>query len=281
MRKKIFQDWQILRSGRRADFAIIIAITVIFLFIIAMNVRLIYRQTSNQAEEIGQMQLEVIRGDFQNSLYRAEDATVQLSMETEQMLRAKTPLPDIEKFFYKRKREQKKLTGGVCFNAYIANKDWSIIPDFDMPPDYHAPERLWYKGAEENFGRTYITEPYVDAMTGNMCYTMSRMLYDQQTVVAMDFNFSDVQYFIRKMSMNKNRKALIVTKSGMIIGYNDMKLVGEKVSKPRAAKVLPRPLTAKTIRFFSTRRRMIGTLSWASTIGRFTRTATRKFFSRR
>ena len=230
MRKKLFQDWQILKHGRRSDFAMIIAMTLIFLFVITINVRLIYRMTSNQAEEIGQTQLEVIRGDFQNTLYQAEGSTLQTAMEAEQMLNASISREDLEKYLYKRKREQKNRTGGVCFNVYISGKDWSIIPDFDMPPDYHAPERLWYKGAIENPGRTYITEPYVDAMTNVMCYTISKMLDDKQTVVAMDFTFSEVQYFIRKMSMNKDRTALIVTKSGIIIGYNDMKFVGQKLA---------------------------------------------------
>ena len=230
MDKKFFQEWQILKSGRRIDFAIIIAITVIFLFVIAMNVRLIFHVTSNQTEEIGQTQLEVIRSDFQGTLYQAENATLQTAMEAEQLLKAKTPMKDLEDFFRKRKRERKNLTGGVCFNTYIAGKNWSIIPDFDMPPDYHAPERLWYKGATENPGKIYITEPYIDAMTGMMCFTISKMLDDKQTVVALDFTFSDVQYFIRQMSTSSDRKALIVTKDGMIIGYTDMSLVGEKIS---------------------------------------------------
>ena len=230
MSKKFLQDWQILKSGRRADFAIIISITLIFLFVIAMNVRLIYHMTSNQAENIGQTQLEVIRGDFQGIIYQAEGSTLRVAMEAEQLLRAKTPFKDLEKFFDKRKREQKNITGGTCFNTYIAGKDWTIIPDFDMPPDYHAPERLWYKGAVESQGKTYITEPYIDAMTGMMCYTISKMLEDKQTVVALDFNFSEVQYFIRKMSKAKDRTALIVTDGGLIIGYNDMSLVGEKIS---------------------------------------------------
>ena len=225
------KEWQILKNGKRSDFAIIITITIIFLVVIEMNVRLIFQMTSNQAEEIGQTQLEVIRGDFQGTLYQAEGATLKMAMEAEQLLKDKTPFNEMEKFFDKRKHEQKNLTGGVCFNTYIANKDWAIIPDFDMPPDYHATERLWYKGAAENPSKVYITEPYIDAMTGITCFTMSKMLEDNQTVVALDFTFSDVQYFIRKMSAMSGRTALIVTESGMIIGYTDMNLVGEKISE--------------------------------------------------
>ena len=232
MDKKFFRDWEILKNGRRADFSIIIAITVIFLLVIIMNDRLIFKITSNQTEEIGQTQLEVIRSDFQGAIQMAEGATLRMATEAEQMLKSGATREDLEKFFYRRKREQDNLTNGVCFNAYIyvADKDWTIIPDFDMPNDYHANERLWYKGAVENPGNVYITEPYIDAMTDTMCYTMSKVLSDGKTVVALDFNFADVQYLIKRMGEIGNRNSLIVTRSGMIIGYTDMNLVGEKLS---------------------------------------------------
>ncbi len=228
---KLVQDWQILKQGRRIDFAIIIGITLIFLIVIAMNDRLMFQVTANQTEEIGQMQLEVIRSDFQGTLQEAEGTTIRMAMEAEQLLKNKASRKDIEDYFYRRKREQKNLTGGVCFNVYIAGKDWAVIPDFNMPEDYHAQERLWYKGALENPGQIYISEPYIDAMTGIMCYTISKMLPDKETVVALDFNFSDVQYLINRMNELGNRESLIVTKDGMIIGYSDMNLVGEKISQ--------------------------------------------------
>ncbi len=224
------QDWQILRNGKRADFAIIIAISAIFLFVIAINVRLIFRMTSNQTEEIGQTQLEVIRSEFQGTLYRAEGATLRMAMEAEQLLKVNTPSDELENFFYMRKRELKNSTGGICFNVYIADKDWTIIPDFTLPPEFRVTERLWFKGAVDNGGKIFISEPYLDMTSGIMCYSMSKLLADGKTVVGLDFNFAEIQRFIRKMSANTDRKALIVTRGGMIIGFNDMNLVGGKIS---------------------------------------------------
>ena len=248
------KNWQILKNGKRSDFAVIVIITMIFLIVIELNVRLIFQMTSNQTEEIGKMQLEVIRSDFQGTLQEAENATLRVATEAEQLLKLNTPHKDLEEFFDRRKREQKNLTGGVCFNVYIANKDWAIIPDFNMPPEYHASERLWYKGATQNPGKVYITEPYIDAMTGMMCFTISKMLSDNRTVVALDFTFSEVQYFIRKMSTSGEREALIVTKSGMIIGYTDMDLVGEKISKrlPEYESILNRVVSTERNESFTT-----------------------------
>lgn len=222
-----FKEWQMLR---RSDFFTIGIITAIFLLVIVMNDRLIFKITTNQTEEIGKMQLEVIRSDFQGALQSAEATTMRLAMEAEQLMRSGATHEQLTTFFVKRHREQKNLTGGVCFNVYIAGKNWVIFPDWTAPPDYHATERNWYRGAVENQGKIYITEPYIDAMTGGMCYTMSKMLSDGETVVSIDFNFADVYYLIKKMTELGNRQSLIVTKSGMIIGYTDMDLVGKKIS---------------------------------------------------
>ena len=224
-------EWKILKLGRKKDFAIIIGIAAIFLLVIAMNMRLIFQMTYNQTEEIGQMQLESIRGDLQETLARAEGFTTRMSLLSDQLLNSGTSLDDLEKFFIQKKAEQLDATNGVCFNVYIACKDWAIIPDFDMPDDYHATERLWYKGALENPDQVYITNPYIDAASGVMCFTMSKVLPDNETVVALDFNFSDVQQSILKMRSTGDHTALISTKGGMIIGYTDMSLVGEKIFK--------------------------------------------------
>ena len=122
-----------------------------------------------------------------------------------------------------------------------------------MPEDYHANERLWFKGAAENPGTVYITEPYIDAASGNMCFTMSKMLSDNETVVALDFNFSDMQESISRMTSSSDRNALIVTQTGMIIGYKDMSLVGERISKklPAYEKILERVINSKNNDSFS------------------------------
>ncbi len=253
LNQKIFNSWQILKSGRRADFIIIVVITLIFLCVIIMNVRLIFQMTSNQTEEIGKMQLEMIRDDLQGTLANAEGVTMQMAIEADQLINSGASLAEIEKFFYAKKREQFALTNGVCFNVYITTKSWTIIPDFNMPADYHAPERIWYKGAAENPDKVYISEPYPDAAGNGICFTMSKMLDDNETVVALDFTLSDIQRSILRMTSTSDRAALIVTKSGMIIGYNDMSIVGEKISKrlPEYENILLRVLSTNNHDNFS------------------------------
>ncbi len=230
MRGKIAAEWQLLKSGRAGDFNIIIVIAILFLFVIGLNVELIFQMTAARTEEIGRMQLESIRADFQNVITRAEETTLQTADDVNRMIRSGASQQELVAFFNRRKHDQKLSTNGTCINVYGSDKRWTIIPDFDMPNDYHAPERNWYKGALENPDEVFITEPYIDAASGNMCFSMSVALPDRETVVGLDFNFADVQTSILRMSADNDHTALIVNKLGMIIGHSDMSLVGETVS---------------------------------------------------
>jgi hypothetical protein len=68
-------------------------------------------------------------------------------------------------------------------------------------------------------------------MTGEMCYTMSILLSDGKTVVAMDFTLSEIQQSVEKMTLNDGSTAMIVTSEGLIVGYTDMSFVGKELKK--------------------------------------------------
>ena len=227
----IKNEWEILKTGKTSDFITIAAITAIFLLVVAMNIFFIHEMTVHQTEEIGRMQLEDIKSELQDTLDDAERVTLRIAANAEQLLASGASPEDIRKFFEHEQREQKLLSKGECFNVYIANKDWAIIPNFELPADFITTERVWYKGAAKNPGKIYISEPYVDAVDEGLCFTVAIMLSDKNTVVGLDFNFLNVQKSIKKMITGNDRSALIITRDGTIIGYSDVNFIGEKVSK--------------------------------------------------
>ncbi len=242
------QYLKMLRMGKTTDFIILIVITLLFLIVIGMNVRLIFKMTSNQTEEIGRMQLENIRNEIESKISNSENATIQVANESEKLIASGATQEEITKFFYQKKHEQNKIFNGVCFNTYIASKSFTIIPDFDYPESYHAPERLWYIGAVENPDKVYITEPYTDAAGNGICFTMSKTLSDNETVVGMDFYLEDLQESINQMTEDSTRTAFIVSKNGMIIGNTGMNLVGKKISQklPQYQDIFERVVNNKT-----------------------------------
>ena len=218
-------------SGMSEKFrvSVTVAIVLTFLAVIFMNVTLILSQTSAQANEIGNIQLDVIRGDLQDTITAAETDVLRVAIAAEQFMDSNPSRNEVARFF--ETRRESFLSNDSFMNVYIAGGDWHVIPGFEAPPDYHAAERVWYVGAMENPGEVYITEPYKDARTGTMCFTVSTMLSDGETVVAMDLNFSKAQETIQQMTNGSEQTAMIITSGGLIAGYTDMSLVGERAEE--------------------------------------------------
>ena len=221
------------RRNKHSDIFIVITIVVLFTVIISTNARLVSKTLVSQTKRVGETQLSSIKSDLENYISGSENALIKTASGAEQIIAAGDDRETLEDYIVRQKKLQLDSSEGTNFNVYIAGQGWAIIPDFDMPSDYHATERLWYIGAIENKGEIYITDPYIDSMTGDMCYTLSVMLSDNETVVAMDFTLTEIQRYIDKMASNteSNSGALIVTDEGMIVGYNDMSYVGKSLEK--------------------------------------------------
>ena len=219
-----------IKKLRKIDIIIIAATVIVFVIIIAANASLVIRSMRNQTEQIGQTQISNIKTDFENYIANAENSLIRVASGAEQLMK-ESSRKALEYYIIEQKKIQYNSSNGVNFNVYIAGQGWEIIPDFDAPEDYHATERTWYIGAVENEGEIFISNPYIDSMTGDMCYTMSVMLSDRQTVVAMDFTLSEIQQSIEKMSLSKGSSAMITTADGLIVGYTDMSYVGKNMDK--------------------------------------------------
>ena len=206
---------------------LLIAVAMTFLFAIVMNVVLIRGLTQAQSDEIGRIQLNIIRSELQDTLDSAKADLKHVAIRAEQLIGKNASREEIDHFI--NDQRESLLARESFMNIYIAGRDWHIVPGFNAPPDFHASERVWYIGAADHPGEVYITEPYKDANTGSMCFTVSTLLSDGKTVVAMDLNFSKVQESLREMTAGKDVSAMIVTEGGLIVGFTDMSLVGKSV----------------------------------------------------
>ena len=231
--------------GKRASITAIIALSLTFFMVIAANITLIRGISRSQSDRIGNTQLDVIRGELQDTITQAETDLLRVSMDVSRMLDDHASREELAAFFDAQRLEL--LSHNSFMNVYAGGPDWHIVPDFDAPDDFHASERVWYLGAQEHPGEIYITEPYIDANTGAMCFTVSTLLSDGETVVGMDLNFDKAQESIRRMTEGKDQTAMIVTAGGLIVGYSDMSLVGERAEDrlPEYAQVLQRVISSK------------------------------------
>lgn len=203
---------------QKINMIVIISIAVILLTILLLEVSMVFGQVQKQTKELGVSQLESISRELERSIYDAEGLTMQIALEAREHLGDENEIRD---FIYEKKQATITKNIGV-FNVYIAGSDWWIIPDFDAPSDYVAQDRSWYKGAIRNDGKVFVSSPYQDAMTYNICYTVSIMLGDGETVLAVDYTMDTVQTYVEKISSEGNYRSVIATNDGIIAGsFND------------------------------------------------------------
>ena len=213
-----------MKKGTRAGAIVIIAL--LLMAVTFMDTWLVFRMTSRQTKDSGSYRLENISGELENMISKAESLTLRLGMLVEKHIGDYDAVSD---FIYGQIDELTKEEIGV-FNVYIAGSDWKILPGLADPEHFVPTERDWYKGAAKNPGKTYVTDPYVDVVTGDVCYTVSVMLADGDSVIAVDYTMSTIQNYIKRMYTEGSSDAIISTGEGIIVGCSDETLIGERIS---------------------------------------------------
>ena len=104
---------------------------------------------------------------------------------------------------------------------YLDGAGW--IPDEDYVPT----ERPWYYKTIENNGEITTIEPYVDMQTGSVVMTLSKMLKDGKSVVALDVFLDRIQEIVEESDPSgETRQQIILDDQNMIIAHTDRSEVG-------------------------------------------------------
>ncbi|MBR4555627.1 MAG: response regulator [Ruminococcus sp.] len=216
--------------------AVTLIIALLLAAAIVSEIVLVFRMTTKLSRESGLNRLEAISGELEKTISDAKNNTMKLAVASQPLMNggsykdlSVSDRQKLEDFIVKQKQEYNSSTEGVCYNTYIAGSDWFIIPDFDAPADYVVSKRTWYAGAVKNHGEVFVTDPYIDALTGNICYTVSVALADNSTVVAMDYTMANIRQHIRQMYSDGDRDAVIVTDEGIIAGCSDENKIGKEL----------------------------------------------------
>ncbi len=104
---------------------------------------------------------------------------------------------------------------GYIMSQYMDGLDW-------VPPEGYDPKsRDWYIVARENDGEAAIVPPYVDAQTGNLIISVTRMLPDRQNIISLDVHLNGIQALMDELSINGKGYGFVVDENGLIIAHTD------------------------------------------------------------
>ncbi|MCR5520323.1 MAG: response regulator [Lachnospiraceae bacterium] len=204
--------------------AIITIIAVLLIAVVSMDIFVVFGITREQTRTSGSYQLQSVSGALETTLNEAINTTMGIAIEMREYIDDRYEVAA----FLRRKKNQ-IIENNTGYNVYMADADWDYIPDLIAPEGYVAQERLWYTGAIKNNGVPYVSPPYIDALTNDICFTVSVMLGDKETVIAIDYTLDSIQAHIKKLHSTESTNAVIVTDEGIIAGSTDPDHIGKKL----------------------------------------------------
>ncbi|MES2821567.1 MAG: methyl-accepting chemotaxis protein [Pseudomonadota bacterium] len=176
------------------------------------------------------LQRNAIRADLENYLNEMGGVTADsiqnwlsgriLLVESASQTIAANPAPDAVIGLL----EQKALTSTFTF-SYLGTQDgaFTMRPDETMPADYDPRTRPWYKDAVKAGGTT-LTEPYVDAATGELIITIATPA-KAAGVVGGDLSLQTLVQIINGLDFDGMGYAFLVSGDGTILVHPDKSLV--------------------------------------------------------
>lgn len=178
----------------------------------------VYNSMSASLMSVGENALARQNEQVDSCLEKSKNVLSVSAITIDNMLEFGAGTADIEKFM---KLESERFATdfdsdysgiyGYIGGVYLDGAGW--IPEEDYVPT----ERAWYISAKEAGNVTVITPPYLDARTGEVLISISRLLNDGESVVAMDVVLNEIQKITESINLNGEGYALIFDRSGMVI----------------------------------------------------------------
>lgn len=200
-------------------------IAIIFFLLFFMVVYIFssfYKSSVKDIEELGVSNMKSEAAMIENYLNKSMDVlwvtadTVNFMMEngasSEEILNYLTTEAEHET-----KEVDENFTGvyGYIDGEYLDGIGW--VP----PADFMPTERDWYIAAKEADGKATIVQPYLDAQTNTVMFSVSQLLSDGVSVVSLDVALNEVQIITENMTMNDMGYGFIMDNTGLIIAHHD------------------------------------------------------------
>ncbi len=129
-------------------------------------------------------------------------------------------------------------------NLYCGTKDSRFIQsnsEAEIPEGYDPVERGWYKQAAQE-GTTIVTDPYCDALTGNMCATVATPVYidgELAGVIGLDVTLGTVTGLTESINYDEGVYGFLADSSGQYISHQNKEYEPTEDTTVLVADILP------------------------------------------
>lgn len=221
-----------METNRKHFFITIIMTLAALVILSAYMMTSFYRNARKDALAIGASTMAQEKEQAERYLSRALDIIQITSMEIEYLL-GKDAGSDVILAFLENESDyymntvDKDFTGvyGWIGGEYLDGIGW--VPEEDYVPT----ERVWYTDAIEADGQPAMISPYLDAQTGTIMISISRMLYDKESVISLDISLDTLQRLTELINLNGHGYGFIVDRNGFVIAHSDAAEKGKEYSE--------------------------------------------------
>lgn len=206
----------------------IIIVFCLLVFMIAYIFSSFYKSSVKDIEELGASNLQSEAAMIENYINKSMDVLWVTADTVNYMMDNGASSKEILEYLTAEAEHQSKevdenFTGvyGYINGDYLDGIGW--VP----PKDYEPTEREWYIAAKEAGGKATIVQPYLDAQTNTIMFSVSQLLSDGKSVVALDIALNRVQDIAESMTMNDKGYGFIMDSTGLIIAHLDKSQKGK------------------------------------------------------
>ncbi|MCI5502433.1 MAG: response regulator [Lachnospiraceae bacterium] len=206
----------------------IIIVFCLLVFMITYIFSSFYKSSVKDIEELGASNLQSEAAMIENYLNKSMDVLWVTADTVNYMMDNGASSKEILEYLTAEAEHQSKevdenFTGvyGYINGEYLDGIGW--VP----PKDYEPTEREWYIAAKEAGGKATIVQPYLDAQTNTVMFSVSQLLSDGKSVVALDIALNRVQDIAESMTMNDKGYGFIMDSTGLIIAHLDKSQKGK------------------------------------------------------
>lgn len=206
----------------------IIIVFCLLVFMITYIFSSFYKSSVKDIEELGVSNLQSEAAMIENYLNKSMDVLWVTADTVNYMMDNGASSKEILEYLTAEAEHQSKevdenFTGvyGYINGEYLDGIGW--VP----PKDYEPTEREWYIAAKEAGGKATIVQPYLDAQTNTVMFSVSQLLSDGKSVVALDIALNRVQDIAESMTMNDKGYGFIMDSTGLIIAHLDKSQKGK------------------------------------------------------
>ena len=226
----------------------LVPLGVIFCLMVCMvaySSHVIYAVTVANVHEVGEDRIAGVAAQLENYLEMTKSVLWVTADTVDHMSRTGATTDDVLRYITEESSNQEQhfdenFTGiyGYVMGEYLDGVGW------EPPAGFSPTNRDWYVAAIAENGDSAIVPPYVDAQTGAVIISISRMLSNGTDVLSLDVMMNHIQDMVGELQIKGKGYGFIVDEDGMIVAHQDEGQKGRILGETEDGQALLRQITA-------------------------------------